>query len=71
MAVTVHWCAETPDHDLVIRSELAAFRYIRGSHHGAILGEHFMSILDSLGPSVAQKVCLKYLVLLDKIDCSH
>ena len=47
MAITVH-CITREHNRLVMQSELAAFRYIRGSHTGVRLAEVFMAVLEEL-----------------------
>jgi hypothetical protein len=48
MAVTAHYCTETPDGQLIIRARLVAFRYVQGSHTGHNLAKIFVKILKEL-----------------------
>jgi hypothetical protein len=48
MAVTAHYCVYDESGNLVVRSHLIAFRHVVGSHSGANLAFHFMTILREL-----------------------
>ena len=49
MAATAHFCVRDPDtHLIALRSELAAFRHVPGSHDGPSLGSHFVRIVKEL-----------------------
>ncbi|KAI9059000.1 hypothetical protein FKP32DRAFT_1606311 [Trametes sanguinea] len=49
MAVTLHFCAEDENDDLVIRTRLGAFQHVVGRHTGKNLARHFVEILEELG----------------------
>lgn len=49
MAVTAHYCVETPDGRLIIQSRLIAFRHVEGRHDGKSLAKIFVRILKELG----------------------
>jgi hypothetical protein len=48
MGVTAHYIIEALSH-IKLQSCLIAFRYILGSHDGAVIGRHFLDILTGLG----------------------
>lgn len=55
LAVTVHFITRDSDTKrLVYHAELGAFRYIRGTHSGRVMAEHFRDIVKELG--IAGKV---------------
>ncbi len=50
MAVTVHFCMRDPaTGQISLHSELAAFRYVHGTHSGEALAEPYVRILHELG----------------------
>lgn len=48
MAVTAHYIHEARGR-LLLRTRLIAFRHIRGSHEGVVIGQRFLEILTELG----------------------
>ncbi|KAF4618018.1 hypothetical protein D9613_012860 [Agrocybe pediades] len=49
MAVTAHYLRQDEHRNLVLKSRLAAFRHVSGSHSGEPLAEYFLLILKELG----------------------
>lgn len=56
MAVTAHYCAKSSKTgNLLLKSQLVAFRNLRGSHTGINIGKEFVRIVKEIG--CLHKVC--------------
>lgn len=49
LAITGHYLSRLPNDDIVLKSELLAFRKLEGSHTGANLGKVFVKVLKEVG----------------------
>ena len=54
VAVTVHWCSDTPSGDLNLRSELVAIRRF-GLQYRTDADAEVLGIMDGLCPAVLKK----------------
>lgn len=62
LAITGHYLARSARGDLILKSDLLAFRKLEGSHSGVNLGKAFVQILKEVG--IIHKVCASILFWL-------